>query len=536
MRVLVQARLEGVEAREGQIRVAPLEDPQGIEVVVLQPLHQFRLEGLAAARGAEGAVGQVPPGAPRDLAHLRGRQPPEAGAVVFPVGGEGDVIHVEVQPHPHGVGGHEVVHVAALVELHLAVAGAGREGAEHHRRAAALAADQLGDGVDLLRREGDDGRAAGQARELLLPGEGQFRQARPGGGVDVGDEALHQRQDGGGADEQRLLPAAHVEQPVGEDVAPVHVGAKLDLVDGHEGDVEVPGHRLDGADPVARPVRLYFFLARHERNLFRADLGDDAQVDLPREQPQGQPDHPGRMRQHPLDGEVRLAGVGGPEHRRHAAGAGVTVQGALGGAEEGVDDRGSFGRATVGEGPVPRKDPCGRPRTPLIWATVTAPANLRHDDGVSLDLQVHRWLLRRHVGAECIRHRRERPAPGRPVLDHLRGGEGVAAAGRAGGEWLGRRRGGAEEGEESEGAHPMIAPGRGKDCLAPFHRRVRHPPPLAGANRGRAPGLDPSRCPGSPHVFSDEVGRSAAVFAGDARRSGDALLSGTSRRPRRDRI
>ena len=36
----------------------------------------------------------------------------------------------------------------------------GRERAEHHGRAAALAPDQFGDGVDLVGREGDDGRAA----------------------------------------------------------------------------------------------------------------------------------------------------------------------------------------------------------------------------------------------------------------------------------------------------------------------------------------------------------------------------------------
>jgi hypothetical protein len=78
------------------------------------------------------------------------------------------VVDVEVQAHADGVGGDEEVDVAGLVELDLGVAGARRQRAEHHGGAAALAADQLGDGVDLLGREGDDGRAPGQARDLLL--------------------------------------------------------------------------------------------------------------------------------------------------------------------------------------------------------------------------------------------------------------------------------------------------------------------------------------------------------------------------------
>ena len=88
-------------------------------------------------------------------------------AVELAVGGEGDVVDVEVEAHADGVGGDQEVDVARLEELDLGVAGARAERAQHHRRAAALAADQLGDGVDLVGREGDDGRAARQAGDLL---------------------------------------------------------------------------------------------------------------------------------------------------------------------------------------------------------------------------------------------------------------------------------------------------------------------------------------------------------------------------------
>ena len=206
-----------------------------------------------------------------------------------------------------------------MVELHLGVAGARRQRTEHHGGPAALAPDQLGDGVDLLRREGDDGRAPGQAPELLLAREGELRQARAGGGVHTGNQRLHQGQHGGGADQQRLLAPALVQQAVGEDVAAVHVGGELDFVDGHEGDVEVARHRLDGGDPVARPVRLDLLLAGDEGDLLDPHPRHHAQVDLPRQQAQGQADHPRRMREHPLDGEMGLAGIGRPEHRRDAA-------------------------------------------------------------------------------------------------------------------------------------------------------------------------------------------------------------------------
>ena len=52
-----------------------------------------------------------------------------------------------------------IVDVARLVERHLRIARARRQRAEHDRSAAALAAHQLGDGIDFRRREGDDRRA-----------------------------------------------------------------------------------------------------------------------------------------------------------------------------------------------------------------------------------------------------------------------------------------------------------------------------------------------------------------------------------------
>ena len=136
----------------------------------------------STSSGSKGAqrpvVPKVPsrvarPARPAICANSAGGQPAVLVAVELAVGGEGDVIDVEVEPHADRVGGDEVVDVAGLVQRDLRVARARRQRAQHHGRAAALAADQLGDRVDLLGREGDDGRAARQAGDLLLAGEGR---------------------------------------------------------------------------------------------------------------------------------------------------------------------------------------------------------------------------------------------------------------------------------------------------------------------------------------------------------------------------
>ena len=141
--------------------------------MILERFDQLLVEGRAASRRAEGAVAHMAAGAAGDLAEFGRRQAAMVPAVEFPVGGEGDVIDVEIEAHADGVGRDDVVDVAVLKEIDLGVAGARRERAEHHRRAAALALDPFGDRVDLLGRKGDDGAARRQARDFLVAGETQ---------------------------------------------------------------------------------------------------------------------------------------------------------------------------------------------------------------------------------------------------------------------------------------------------------------------------------------------------------------------------
>ena len=125
------------------------------------------------------------------------------------------------------------------------------------------------------------------------------------------------------AQEHGLFLAARMQQPVGEDMAAFGIGAKLDLVDHQAGDRNVQRHRFDGADIEARRLGNDLFFAGDQRDFVRPAQPDDPVIDLARQQAQRQADHAGLVRQHPLDGEEGLAGVGGPQHRGHFGGCGM---------------------------------------------------------------------------------------------------------------------------------------------------------------------------------------------------------------------
>ena len=129
------------------------------------------------AGDAEGAILAKPPGAAGDLGDLLGMEPAHAPAVEFAQARESDMVDVHVQAHADRVGGDQEIDLAGLEQLDLGVAGARTERAHHHRRAAALAADEFGDGVDRVGGEGDDGAAPRQAGQLLRARVGQLRQA-----------------------------------------------------------------------------------------------------------------------------------------------------------------------------------------------------------------------------------------------------------------------------------------------------------------------------------------------------------------------
>jgi hypothetical protein len=137
------------------------------EAVVFDRLDQVFVEGAHFAGDAKGAVLGMPPGAAGDLGQLVRVKRAHPAAVELGGGGKGRVLDVEVQAHADGVGRHQVIHVAVLVERDLRVPGAGGKRAHDDRAAALLAADQLGNRIDVFHRKADDGRPFRHPADLL---------------------------------------------------------------------------------------------------------------------------------------------------------------------------------------------------------------------------------------------------------------------------------------------------------------------------------------------------------------------------------
>ncbi len=278
------------------------------------------------AERAEAAVFLMPPGAAGDLRHLGYGQAAIAAAVEFLEAGEGDMGDVHVEAHADGVGGDEIIDLAALEHRDLCIARCGGKRAHDDRCAALEPAEHLGERVDLLGGEGDDGRARRQARELDAAGVAQSRKTRTADDLGVRQELADDWPQRVGAEDQSLLAATGAEHPVGEDVAAFRVDAELRLVDRREREIAVEvrivvavaarhRHTLSGAEEITRLRRDNALLAGQQRDLLLALHRDDSVIDLAREQPQREPDDPRGVAAHPFDGKKGLAGVGRPEDR-----------------------------------------------------------------------------------------------------------------------------------------------------------------------------------------------------------------------------
>ena len=317
---LLQAADQPAGRAEVQCRVAPLQHFQRREAVAFHLADHQRVQPAAVAgEGRKAAVVHVPAGAAGDLAHLGGGQRTHQAAVELVQPGEGDMVDVHVQAHADGVGGHQIVHLAGLVQRHLGVARAWGQRAHDQGRPAALAANQLGDGIDLAGREGDHGRPARQPGQLDRADVFQVRKARPGDDVGIGQQPGDQRADGVRAHEHGLLAAAGAQQPVGEHVAALGIGGHLDFVDPQERHLPVHRHGLHRAQGVGGVGGGDLLLAGDQRDPGRPLDFHHPVVDLARQQAQREADHAAGMAQHALDRIVRLAGVGGAQDGDQAA-------------------------------------------------------------------------------------------------------------------------------------------------------------------------------------------------------------------------
>ena len=302
-------------ALEVERRAPPHQAPHGGEAVLLDRAHHALVQRGQRVERAEGAVALVAPGPPRDLRQLRRGEVALVLAVELPQRGERDVVDVEVQAHADRVGGHDVLHLAGLIEGDLGVPCARGQRAEHHRGAAAARLQPGRERVDLVGAEGDDRGARRQPAEPAPARVPQLGEAHLTTEVRVGQERAPDRRHPVRAEEPRLATAAQPEQPVGEDVPALAMRGELDLVDGDEVHHALGRHRLDRAHPVPRARRGALLFPRDEGHRGFADLRGDPVVDLTRQQAQRQPDHARVVLEHALHRAVRLPGVGGPERQ-----------------------------------------------------------------------------------------------------------------------------------------------------------------------------------------------------------------------------
>jgi len=111
-------------------------------------------------------------------------------------------------------------------------------------------------------------------------------------------------------------------------MASLEIASELRLVDGGEGELIREGpfagtiaaaglnwHAFGGAQHVARSRRDDPLLAGQQSDLIRALDGDDAVVNLARQEAKREADHPARVGAHPLDRQVGLAGIRRAENR-----------------------------------------------------------------------------------------------------------------------------------------------------------------------------------------------------------------------------
>ena len=231
------------------------------------------------------------------------------------------MVDIEVETHADRIGRDQILDVALLVEADLSIAGPRAERAENHCCPTTLAADQLGDRIDLVGGKRDNGGALRQAGDLLLPGIEELRHPRPLDDGDPGQQSLQDPAHGPGAKQKGLLAPAKMHDAVGEDMAAFQISSELNFVDGNKGSLRLARHRLDRADGKTGARRRDLLFTSDQGDGGRTHLLDHPGIDLARQKPQRQPDDTAAMGHHPFDGVVGLAGIGRAEHRGHAASA-----------------------------------------------------------------------------------------------------------------------------------------------------------------------------------------------------------------------
>ncbi len=290
--------------------IAPLQLLQRCKAMFHDRLSDAIVQRAHITRHAKGAILLSAPRPSGDLRQLVRCQGPHPPAVEFGQRRKRDMINVQVQPHSDGIRGHQKINLAVLVHVDLRIAGARAERAHDHGRPTLLPTDQFGDGVNVVDRKPDNGRARAHPADFLLARIDQLRHPLAAHVLRLGHKGRDRAAHGVRAQKQRLVQAARPQQAVGKDVAPFRIGAELDFIHGQKIDAHPFGHRLDGADPILGARRHDPFFARNQGHDGRAAQGHDTVIDFTRQQAQRQTDHTCPVPQHPVDGIGGLTCVG----------------------------------------------------------------------------------------------------------------------------------------------------------------------------------------------------------------------------------
>src|SRR5690606_10921644 len=231
-RRLLKRGFQGIDAGKIEIRGAPLQHLGRLETMGFNRFDESIRKRIDLAGYNKSAVAQVSSCPACDLGQLRGGQLTVLETVEFAVLREGDMVDIEMEPHADGIGRHQIIDIARLIELHLRIACARAESAQNDGRTTALPTDQLANRINFVSGERDDRRTARKACDLLRPRIGQNRHARPADDGYALEETLQNSPHRRRAEKKRLFPPAKMDDAIREDMAAFEIRRKLDLVYG----------------------------------------------------------------------------------------------------------------------------------------------------------------------------------------------------------------------------------------------------------------------------------------------------------------
>ena len=277
-------------------------------------VNHFLFQRATVFSNAESPVCGMAARPSRNLGQLRRGQTPHRLAVKFQIICQRDMADIHIQPHADGVCGDQKINITVLIQLNLGIAGPRRERAHHHSCPAPLAADKLSQPIHLRGGKGDNGGAALQACGFLLARISEARETIPADELCLWQQGFQQRPHGMCTQQQCLMTAPGMQQPVCEYMAAFPVCTKLNFIYHQTVDITFQWHRLCRTAEITRIGGDDFFLSCDQRDLRYAEAGDQLVIILTRQKPQRKPRHARAITQHPVHRIERLAGVGRPQN------------------------------------------------------------------------------------------------------------------------------------------------------------------------------------------------------------------------------